>query len=176
MRMMGRAAFAPVETDSGPDGAFSLRRLAPSSSLTVQASKTGYAPARGDGLKLRELTPMLWTRDLKESVDFYTTRLGFQCGELREDWGWASLTRDGVEIMLVLPNAHEPFEKPVFTGSLDLRSDDVDAAWGELKDKVRVCYPIEDFEHGMREFAIYDNNGYLLQIGQEIPRGRAEEN
>ena len=26
----------------------------------------------------------------------------------------------------------------------------------------------EDFEHGMREFAIYDNNGYMLQFGQEI--------
>jgi len=36
-----------------------------------------------------------------------------------------------------------------------------------LKDKVRVCYPLENFEYGMREFAIYDNNGYLLQFGQE---------
>lgn len=52
----------------------------------------------------------------------------------------------------------------------------MDAAWGELKDKVRLCYPIEDFDHGMREFAISDNNGCLLQIGQEIPRDRAEEN
>lgn len=29
-------------------------------------------------------------------------------------------------------------------------------------------YPVEDFGYGMREFAIYDNNGYLLQFGQEI--------
>ena len=26
---------------------------------------------------------------------------------------------------------------------------------------------IETFEWGMREFAIYDNNGYVLQFGQE---------
>ena len=44
---------------------------------------------------------------------------------------------------------------------------DVDALWERLKDVVRVCYPIEDFEYGMREFGIYDNNGYLLQFGQE---------
>ena len=40
--------------------------------------------------------------------------------------------------------------------------------WERLKDKTNVCYPIETFEYGMREFAIYDNNGYLLQFGQEI--------
>jgi hypothetical protein len=26
-------------------------------------------------------------------------------------------------------------------------------------------YTIENFEYGMREFAIYDNNGYMLQFG-----------
>lgn len=40
--------------------------------------------------------------------------------------------------------------------------------WWKLKDKARVCYGIEIFEYGMREFAIYDNNGYLLQFGQEF--------
>ena len=37
-----------------------------------------------------------------------------------------------------------------------------------MKDKAEVVYPIEDFDYGMREFAIRDNNGYLLQFGQEI--------
>jgi hypothetical protein len=38
----------------------------------------------------------------------------------------------------------------------------------ELKDKTKVCYPIETFGYGMREFAIFDNNGYLLQFGQPV--------
>ena len=38
----------------------------------------------------------------------------------------------------------------------------------ELKDKARVCHDIENFQCGMREFAIYDNNGYLLQFGKPI--------
>jgi hypothetical protein len=49
-------------------------------------------------------------------------------------------------------------------------TDDVDGPWEELKDKVRVCYGIEDFVYGIREFAIYDNSGYLLQFDQEIAK------
>ncbi len=59
-------------------------------------------------MKLQNLTPMLWTKDLKESVEFYTTFLGFQCQALSEEWGWASVNRDGVKIMFALPNEHEP--------------------------------------------------------------------
>ena len=119
-------------------------------------------------MKLTNLTPMLWTEQLDETVNFYTNMLGFTCGDKDETWGWASLYKDQVEIMLAKPNAHASFEKPVFTGSFYFTTDEVDALWNELKDKVKVCYPIEDFEWQMREFAIYDNNGYLLQFGQEI--------
>jgi len=40
-------------------------------------------------------------------------------------------------------------------------------ALGKLKGKARVCSGIEKFESGMREFAVYDNNGYLPQFGQQ---------
>jgi hypothetical protein len=34
---------------------------------------------------------------------------------------------------------------------------------GKLGDiDARLCYPIEDLEYGMCEFAIYDNNGCIL--------------
>ena len=114
------------------------------------------------------LRPMLWTNQLLETLQFYTETLGFTCHEYNEEWGWASLGRDGVELMLSRPNEHTPFEKAQFTGSFYISTDDVEANWHELKDKVSICYPIETFEWGMREFAIYDNNGYLLQFGQEV--------
>ena len=120
-------------------------------------------------MRLKEVRPMLNTRDVKETVEFYTTRLGFVCESRSEEWGWASLKRDDVGVMIALPNDHEPFERPHFTGALYLYSDDVDGEWQQLKDKTKVCYPIEDFDYGMREFAIYDNNGYILQFGQELP-------
>jgi uncharacterized glyoxalase superfamily protein PhnB len=46
--------------------------------------------------------------------------------------------------------------------------ENVDGIYEDLKKKVKLVYPIEDFEWGMREFAIYDNNGYILQFGEEI--------
>ena len=54
------------------------------------------------------------------------------------------------------------------SGSLYLYSSDVDAAWSELKEKAAVCYEIETFDYGMREFAVYDNNGYIVQFGQPV--------
>lgn len=121
-------------------------------------------------MMLKDLTPMLCTTDLKGSVEFYTNVLGFQGKASDEEWGWASVKRNKVAIMFALPNALLPFEKPTFTGSLYLHTDDVDTMWAQLKDKAKVCYPIENFDYGMREFAIYDNNGYLLQFGQETSR------
>lgn len=119
-------------------------------------------------MSLINLRPMLWTEDLTGSVDFYTSVLGFTANEFNEDWGWASLSKDNVELMLSRPNAHTSYDKIGFTGTFYFNTDDVDALWEDLKDKARVCYGIEDFFYGMREFAIYDNNGYLLQFGQEI--------
>jgi uncharacterized glyoxalase superfamily protein PhnB len=110
---------------------------------------------------------MLWTEDLIGTVEFYTNVLDFDAGEVSEDWGWASLSKDGVALMLARPNEHEKYDKIGFTGSFYFNTDDVDALWEALKDKARVCYGLENFFYGMREFAIYDNNGYLLQFGQE---------
>ena len=111
---------------------------------------------------------MMWTEDLAATLEFYTQILGFTCDELNEDWGWATLAIDDVAIMIVRPNAHVPYEKIGFTGSFYFTTDDVEAMWAKVKDKANICYGIEDFEYGMREFAIYDNNGYTLQFGQEI--------
>ena len=94
-------------------------------------------------MKLQELTPLLRTTDLKGSIEFYTTVLGFECDGSSEEWGWASVRRDNVTIMFALPNEHEPFDGPAFTGSFYINPDDVDALWERVKDKARVCYPID---------------------------------
>lgn len=70
--------------------------------------------------------------------------------------------------MFSLPNAHEPFDKIQSTGSFYFHPEEVGELWRRIKDKAMVVYPLEDFDYGMREFAIRDNNGYILQFGQEI--------
>jgi uncharacterized glyoxalase superfamily protein PhnB len=119
-------------------------------------------------MKLTELKPMIWTEDLASTVEFYTTTLGFKCDNIIEELGWASLSKDSVSLMLRRPDANTEYDKPIFTGSFYFGTDDVDGLWNELKDKASVCYGIENFNYGMREFAIYDNNGYLLQFGQPV--------
>ena len=115
---------------------------------------------------LKSLTPMLEVTDMDETIGFYHEVLGFECANRME--GWALLLNHDVEIMISLPNAHAPFDKPRFTGSLYMKLDDVDALWQRVKDKTTVVYPLENFHYGMREFAIRDNNGYCLQFGSEI--------
>ena len=119
-------------------------------------------------MRVTVLRPMLWTEDLSASIDFYVDALGFECGERNDDWGWASLRLDDVWIMLAKPNAHEPYDKIGFTGSFYFTTDDVEAMRAKVGDKAKLCYDIETFPWGMREFAIYDNNGYILQFGQEM--------
>jgi uncharacterized glyoxalase superfamily protein PhnB len=109
---------------------------------------------------------MLTVAAIEPAVAFYRDVLGFAVVASAE--GWAAVARDGVEVMFALPNAHVPFERPHFTGSLYFRTDDVDALWSQLKDRCRVEYGPESFDYGMREFAVYDNSGYLLQFGQEV--------
>jgi catechol 2,3-dioxygenase-like lactoylglutathione lyase family enzyme len=124
-------------------------------------------------MQFKSLRPMLWTSALDETIRFYTDVLGFTCGARNEEWGWAALHREDVEIMLARPNEHVPFERPQFTGSFYFVVDDVEKLWEELRIKANVCYELETFEWNMREFAIYDNNGYLLQFGQEIDTAAA---
>ena len=116
--------------------------------------------------KLRGLTPMLRTWEMEGSIAFYRDRLGFRVENASE--GWASLSRDGVELMLSAPNEHEGDVSPAFTGSLYFLATDIEALWAQVRGQARVCYPLEDFDYGMREFAIYDNSGYLLQFGEPL--------
>ena len=121
-------------------------------------------------MSLINLRPMLWTEDLTASVDFYTSMLGFTADEVKKDLGRASMSKDSVALMLSRPDEHTLYDNKGFTGTFYFNTGDVDRLWEELKDKARVCYGIKDLFYGMRKFAIYDNNGYLPQFGQEIAK------
>ncbi|ASW73139.1 glyoxalase [Chryseobacterium piperi] len=117
-------------------------------------------------IKYNSLRPVLWTENLDDTIGFYIHTLGFSLLERNEEWQWASIQKDGVYIMLSKPNEHEKFNGIAFTGSFYFNVDHVDELWEELKGKTEICYEIETFDWEMREFAIYDNNGYILQFGQ----------
>lgn len=111
---------------------------------------------------------MLESHDLDAAVAFYEQKLGFSCTH-RMGAEWVRLARDQVAIMFTRRFSQRTSPQPVMTGGLYLYTDAVDAWWADMNEKkVPICYEIETFEYGMREFAIYDCHGYMLQIGQEV--------
>ena len=69
-------------------------------------------------MKLKEIRPILYTNQIKETVEFYTSTLGFSCTVLNEELGWAALKPDNIELSISFPNSHIEFSKPSFTGSV----------------------------------------------------------
>ncbi len=117
-------------------------------------------------MRFQTLAPILWTDNMERSVRFYIETLGFACG--LQTPGYSNLTRDAVRIILAAPNAHEKWNGPALTGQLYVgleSADDVDAVWADVKERAEVIYAVSDFDYGMREFAIRDDNGYALSFG-----------
>ncbi|WP_173003199.1 VOC family protein [Chitinophaga sp. SYP-B3965] len=125
-------------------------------------------------MKLLDPIPTLTAPSLQDTVDFYVSVLDFTCKTMDDQWKFASIKKDNVTMQLVHPQAKSPFSsrglfaEPVFTGAIYIHIDGIDELWEKVKDKAEVCFPVQDFDYGMREFGIYDNNGYLLQFGQQI--------
>jgi len=127
--------------------------------------------------KLKYLSPVLFTKDLAQTILFYETILGFKA---QSDFpNFVSLTRDEVNIMFVVPNQEqeelndpgnkeEYFSKPQLTGNIFIFTDQVDQIWKSVKDKVTIKSPIAAREYLMRDFSILDNNGYELVFGEDI--------
>ena len=54
---------------------------------------------------MEEIHPMIYSKQVRETVDFYTGVLGFELANHLEDWSWAVLQQDRVQIMVSVPNA-----------------------------------------------------------------------
>jgi catechol 2,3-dioxygenase-like lactoylglutathione lyase family enzyme len=128
-------------------------------------------------MSLKNLSPILWTKNLEETISFYENVLGFTSKSNFPNF--VSLTKDDVEIMFIVPQdepedckdpkiKEEFFPKPVLTGSLFIVTNHVDELWIKVRDRVTVKTALADREYYMRDFSILDNNGYELVFGQDI--------
>lgn len=117
-------------------------------------------------MKIKKLAPIIWTKDIHATTTFYK-KLGFKINDENEELVWTNMTNGEIEINIANPEAASDFKKPQFTGTLYFHVENADEAWEKLKDN-KVVYEIETFDWGMREFAIEDNNGYILQFGESI--------
>jgi catechol 2,3-dioxygenase-like lactoylglutathione lyase family enzyme len=128
---------------------------------------------------MKKLSPILWTKNLQETILFYETVLGFRSTSNFPDFVY--LSREDVGIMFVVPqdepedckdpkNKEEFFPKPMLTGSIYIYTDQVDEIWNSVKDKVKIKSSIADREYLMRDFSILDNNDYEIVFGQDIAK------
>ena len=128
-------------------------------------------------MKLQKLSPILWTKDLRQTISFYETVLGFTSKSNFPNF--ATLIRENVEFMFIVPqdkpeDCKDPndksvfFPKPLLTGSIFIVTDQVEELWEFVKDKATIKTAIADREYWMRDFSILDNNGYELVFGEDI--------
>ncbi|MEP7041929.1 MAG: VOC family protein [Dokdonella sp.] len=114
--------------------------------------------------------PTLPSRSLRDTLAFYR-RLGFEGEILGIDDSYAILTRSTVELHFF---SHPDLRSAESSAGCYIRVLDVESlyrafALGELPRKgIPRMDALEDKPWGMREFAIVDEDGNLLRIGQML--------
>jgi lactoylglutathione lyase len=134
-----------------------------------------------------QLVPELICSDPNESLQFYVDLLGFRVLYARPEERFAFLERDGAEIMLEQPLAHDrlwpkaelarPFGRGV---NFEIKVSDVDELHSAVIAAGNECFlPLEerwyrrdDLEIGVRQFAVQDPDGYLIRLSQSIGNRR----
>jgi catechol 2,3-dioxygenase-like lactoylglutathione lyase family enzyme len=130
------------------------------------------------------LTPELLCTDIKVSLAFYISVLGFNIQYQREEEGFAMLERQGSRIMLdeIVPGSKRswisaPLEEPFGRGiNLQIETTAVDDLYARvLKAGAIIFLPMEekwyrtdDVEVGNRQFIVQDPDGYLLRFFQDL--------
>lgn len=130
---------------------------------------------------LNSITPCFIVDDLKTTINFYESRLGFKVlhkggGEKEADDFWAFMNRDQVMISFkaIMPDIHpQPncsrhewarWDAYIFTS-------DPDALYEEfMGKKAPIHRELADTPDGLRAFEIKDNNEYVLCFGRPLDR------
>ena len=109
------------------------------------------------------IIPALLTRDMQQTLQFYTT-LGFQTVGSDD---WAEVSREGVALQFHSSPPIGTPEQPVMSGTLYFYIGDVDALATEFAGKVKFEWGPEVMPYGIKEFGLRDPNGYFLAFAEE---------
>ncbi|HUX06549.1 MAG TPA: VOC family protein [Acidobacteriota bacterium] len=129
------------------------------------------------GTEMKSLTANLMVSDVNETVDFYREVLGYRLVMSVPESGtldWAMMSNGGAEIMFQSCESLSQ-EYPAFKGTqvggsfvLFVTMDGIDEFYQNIKGKAKVVIELHDTFYGMREFAVEDNNGYVLTFAEEL--------
>lgn len=130
-----------------------------------------------------KLVPELMVADIKQSLDFWTSLIGFRVAYERPEVGFAYLDLDGAQVML---EQYDPLEGQWVTGALEAplgRGINLQIAvdlvepilqrlasvqWPLFRTCEDVWYRADSVEVGQREFLVQDPDGYLVRLVQSL--------
>ena len=128
---------------------------------------------------LRGIAPFFVVDDLRTSLDFYRSKLGFEVtyiggGDGTSEDFFGIVERDGVMIMLkaIAPEIHpQPNHSRHEWARWDayVNTSDPDSLYSEYSAKaVPIHCPLADTADGLRAFEIIDNSGYVICFGRPM--------
>jgi catechol 2,3-dioxygenase-like lactoylglutathione lyase family enzyme len=129
-------------------------------------------PQREDNMQVSSFYPVIGTKQVSESKDFYTRYFGFEI-TFEADW-YVSLKNDNYELA-ILDYTHltvpEAYRKSVQGLLLNFEVEDVEAEYERLikKNKLPVALDIRSEAFGQRHFITVDPNGVLIDVITVIP-------
>lgn len=121
---------------------------------------------------LRALAAVFPVEDVGSTIRWYEANLGF--GSVthppHEPYEWASMGRDGVEIMLQRvreyskPDLYSMREGGVW--DVYIRIEGIQDFFESVRENVDVISPLTRLDYGCIEFEVLDPNGYVLVFGE----------
>jgi catechol 2,3-dioxygenase-like lactoylglutathione lyase family enzyme len=134
---------------------------------------------------LNGIAPFFIVDDLAESLDFYTSRLGFDVmykggGDGASPDFWAMIRRDGAVLFLkaVAPEIHpQPNHSRHEWAPWDayINASDPDALYREyVAAGAPMHHELADTHDGLRAFEVIDNSGYVLCFGRPLNEPRKD--
>lgn len=113
--------------------------------------------------KVLSVAPVLCVSVMKPAIDCFVDRLGFTLtGSAGEPPSWASLTRDGVEIMLACGD----YPAPARDWAAYLYVENVDALYAEFQGRgAELVGPPQSKPYNSREIEVRMPDGRLIVFG-----------
>lgn len=129
-------------------------------------------------MTLLKLTPNLMVEDVRKTIDYYQSVLGFETNAaVPEGSGpldWASMRNGSVEMMFQ-STASLTSELPVLrdkpisaTLSFYIEIEGLQSLYDSVKTRATIVQDLHTTFYDMREFAIQDCNGYILAFAEKV--------
>ncbi|HTB98169.1 MAG TPA: VOC family protein [Terracidiphilus sp.] len=121
---------------------------------------------------IRQIAPQFFTSDMPATLDYYKTKLGFEClSTWQNPPVYAIVARDqhAIHFRCSAPPASNPEKYEEELLDAYIRVDDADALFAEYADRgIEFARKLANMPWNTREFVVKDCDGRLLAFGSSL--------